>query len=97
MACSRGRWLRDHTPERFGACGTRGAADSSGTWGAVVVVFVVGTVADSNWRAVEAKARLETAHWRSRLWEARNREAYMVAGVVGLGRGAPGEVSSLST
>jgi hypothetical protein len=48
MASARGRWLRDHTSARFGACMTAsvGAGPPSGTsGGAVCELAVVGVVA----------------------------------------------------
>ena len=84
MASSRGFWLRDHTPERFGAClaGVEsGSPSSPSTRGGMADFFsVVATGAKSTWRAVdEVKAREEDGRvncsWRDSPRAARNLEA----------------------
>ena len=88
MATDRGRWLRDHTSARFGACATAVGAGPSVTWGSVCVLAVAGVVvvvvvvvesgAESRcWRAVAVNARLESCRGRP-CTAARSRVAYIV-------------------
>ena len=84
MASSRGFWLRDHTPVRFGAClaGVEsGSPSSPSTRGGTADFFsVVATGAKSTWRLVdEVKAREEedgraNCSWRDSPRAARNLE-----------------------
>lgn len=63
MAWSRGRWLSDQTPTRFGACPSFGAAPPST---AVEAVEGAGTAA-SRWRRLVLKARRGTRRLRAKV------------------------------
>jgi len=84
MASARGRWLRAHTPARFGACSASvGCPTGSVVCGTVSGRDVV-TAAESNWRAVETKERCVRRRCEGTARAARNTEADMVADGVSL-------------
>lgn len=65
MASARGLWVRDQTSVRLGACWTVVGAGPPVTWGTFLSPLV-GTVVDSNCRAVAVNDRFES--WRGRPW-----------------------------
>lgn len=85
MATARGRWLRDQTSARFGACSATavGTGPPEGTGAALVVdglVVLVVEEAASNWRGVAENVRFVRCRAAA---ATRRREAYIALSVLG--------------